>query len=235
MGELVEHCVLVEILADLDLAVGRAEPTRVPVEVRREGLAHFQFAIDRPRCADELGQFGHTSIDEVGSEVGPLGVVRPTSQTELVARSGHHVAFAEGAVVARRHEQFELVGLGDVGGGVDHRVAFGGFDDVVAEGFDEESLGCNDAHGDLTAVADAERVERRVSRVDPRRVGAARREAGDVVGDGDVGGVTEEQVAGEVDIEDEVVDVVGHQSTLDPECRSIRGGGDSVDRPHGGR
>ncbi|CAB5017594.1 unannotated protein [freshwater metagenome] len=74
---LVQHDFLIEVLADLNLVLGGAEPPCIAVDVRRRGLAYGDGGVDRPRNADESLQFGDTLLDLRRDELLPLDVARP--------------------------------------------------------------------------------------------------------------------------------------------------------------
>ena len=232
VGQLVQRHALIEIFADLDLLVRRAEPTGIAVQVGGVRLAYLDRVGDRPRAADEVGQHWYTVVDLLGHECLPIRVTRPRPHVELVSCPVRHALISEGGIVAGRHEDVERVGVRDVRRRVDRVVALPGDLRVVTERVDGEALGSNDPHGHLAGVAGPERVECGVGGVDPRRVGGAWRQPRDVVGHRDPGGLAIEQATGEDDVVDEEVAVSVDDLGIEREGLTGVVHGNPADRAH---
>ena len=138
----------------------------------------------------------------------------------------------QAAVVAGGDEDVELVRVRNVGGRVDGVAVLLRDHRVVAERVDLEAGRHHDADGDLAVVADPERVERCVRRVDSPRVLRAWWQAGDVVGDVDLCALLGRRGSSRDRCRDVEVGVAVDQPGGQAQRSAAGGGGHLVDGAH---
>jgi len=153
-------------------------------QIGRVGLAHPHLLADRPLLTDQRGEFGHAVADLGGDERACQSVSPgPAAQVEGVPVGPWRTAAPTRPVSLRsRHEEVEVLGVGDLRGRVDRVAVLRGDHRIVAERVAVKPGGHHDAHGHLARVTDAETRRRRRTRRFTRDGFRSEGKAGDVVG-----------------------------------------------------